>query len=66
MLSGENKGVGPSGHLTDCHESGCKKEPWLWLKVTKNGIINIAGNTCRDGFRSESSKPPKYVIFDRL
>ena len=26
MLSGENKGVGPSGHLTDRHESGCKKE----------------------------------------
>ena len=26
MLSGGNKGVGPSGHLTDCHESGCKKE----------------------------------------
>ena len=24
MLSGENKGVGPSGHLIDCHESDCK------------------------------------------
>ena len=26
MLCGENKGVGPSGHLIDCHESSCKKE----------------------------------------
>ena len=57
MLCGENKGVGPSGHLIDCHESGCKKELLVLAKGHENGIIYIAENTCRVVFLSVLDLP---------